>query len=136
MIEIFCIYFDLFALKIQHQIVSCSCAHTFFFIKIWIKHALKSYKIKWCNHRIKKIIFTLLVSYYFFYLFALIIKENSEWQKSKILLKYYWIINFCCYYTCVIEMYWTCTCIFYNKISSLMFRFWEILMNIQLFRSI
>ena len=54
------------------------------------------YKIKWFNHKIKKKI-TLLVIVFTFMHFK--IKENSEWQKSKILLKYYWIINFCCNYT-------------------------------------
>ena len=46
----------------------------------------------------------------------------------------YLIKNFCWNHSCTIEMYWTC--VFHKKITSLMYRFWEILININLFQSI
>ena len=48
-------------------------------LKYLIKHALKSYKINWCIHRIKK-----KGIYIASYIFALIIKENSEWNTSDV----------------------------------------------------
>ena len=46
-------------------------------------------------------------------------------------MKNYSVINFCWNYACTFEMYWTN--IFHKKITSLMYRFWEILININLF---
>ena len=61
--------------------------------------------------------------------------QRKKWiMKSTLLMKNYPIIRFCWNTACTIEIYWTC--ISHKKITSLMYIFWEILININLFRSI
>ena len=99
-------------------------------LKFWLKHALKAYKIKWFNHIIER---KGILRCYFCPFCTL--NQSKKWMtKNKTLMKTYWIINFSWNYTWFTEMYQTC--VFHKKISRLMFRFWEILINKQLFRSI